>query len=218
MNYYLTELIDILMILSNFMFLLPMYGAYKQNRFTRMWVFFWMIWASFFYHLCDSFAVCIFSFITHHHLDFFFAQNLILLTILYFINFSQNYPWVERGLIILGMIIVVILQITLPSDLIVQAGLVVAALIVVVVYWIIYAMSVGKGKIPKYEWDMILIGLGLTFCSIMLYSYQSTFLDAYAYIHSLWHILAACGQYYLLYIKPAAAKYRSVDSRINKRY
>ena len=163
---YLTRLVDIVILLSNLFFFIPFVGAIRQKRWTRAWIFFWMIWISFTYHLCKSFGVCLFTSNQHSHLDFFFAQLLIILTALYFVAFSRRYPWVERGLIILGAIAVVILQITLNSDLIVQASLVGASVFFVLLYWFL------RGSLPTYNMVYMTLGLSLIVGSVSLYTYQ----------------------------------------------
>jgi len=212
MEYYLTKGIDVLTILSNLAFIIPTIGAAKQRRWTRAFVYFLMIWASFTYHLCDSFDACLFTFNEHHFIDFFFAQFLIFLSGLYFVEYSPKYPYAERFLIITSAIIVVILEITLGGELIVQGAIVGVVLFGILVYWII------RGSVPKYNMKYLALGVTLTSLSVTLYVYQNILPQSYWSIHSLWHLGGSLGQYYLLFIKRAAPRYMAADSRIRYRY
>lgn len=199
---------DIFTVLSNLFLLITFGAALWCRRWTRAFVFFCMTWVSFVYHLCDSFGACIFSFNMHHHLDFFFAQWLIVLTGLYLVDFPYWLPWLERCLIILGGLSIVVLQITLSAELYVQAALVGAVLVGVIIYWI----ACG---VPKYKWDMLLIGLSLIAGSVLLYVGQNQLPKLYWATHSLWHVAAAVGQTYWLYIKPRGRKYAALDAKVH---
>ena len=195
-------------VVSNLFLLIPFAGAWWFRLWTRSWIFFWMTLSSFTYHLCDSFGACIFSFSVHHHLDFFFAQLLIALTALYLIVFSPKYPWLERGLIIFGAIVIIILQVTLDAELYVQAAIVGAAFVGIIIYW------VAEG-VPQYRWDAFLLGFSLIAGSVLLYTSQNLLPSAYWGIHSLWHTAAALGQYFFLFIKPRGRKYAALDAKIH---
>ena len=202
MEQYLIRTVDILTILSNLFFLIPSATAFSRGWWIRGWVFFWMVWASFVYHLCDSFNVCIFSFTAHHHIDFFFAQFLIVQTALFFPFYSPKYKWVEPGLMVLGAIGLIVLQLLLPADLGVQAAIVVVAFIAIVIYWIVYTCTNDQKRFPPYNWIKMLLSISLIGCSITLYTVQNLWPDAYWGVHSLWHTAAAFGQHYFLFIKP----------------
>jgi len=218
MEPFLTNVVDILTILSNLALLIPFVSALKQHRWTRAFIFFWMTWVSFIYHLCDSFGACLFRFTVHHNLDFFFAELLIILTVLYFVEFSSKYPWVERFLIILGAIAVIILQVVLDNELHVQAVIVGFSVGCLIIYWIVYAYTYGDGHIPHYYMPMLALGVSLISGSIILYEVQGLWPAGYWGIHSLWHVMAALGQHYFLFIKVAAISFYSVDSRIRFKY
>jgi len=198
---------DVLTIVSNLALLIPAITAARYHRWTRAWVFFWETWVSLLYHLCDSFSVCLFSYTVHHNLDFFFAQLLIVLAGLYVIVFPRGWEWLERGLIIVGAIAIIVLQVTLGGELIVQGAIVVVLFLGIIIYWC-------AAGVPRYNWAMFLLGFSLTSSSVTLYILQNQWNQAFWAIHSLWHVAAALGQHYFLQIRPPAPRFAGVDARI----
>lgn len=164
-------------------------------------------WISGLYHLCDSFDVCLFSFTFHHHLDFFFAQSLIVYAALYFIQFEFGYKWLHWVLMFIGMLAIAILQATLPGELMIQAAIAIVSFSVVVGYWIIF-------KMPRYNWRYVLIGVSLLSGSVALFALQNVYSPAYWAIHSLWHVAAAMGMHYIIMIKPKAYWFESAAAKI----
>lgn len=162
---------------------------------------------SFVYHLCDSFGACIFSFKFHHHLDFFFAQMLMVLAGLYVIVFPIRWQGLERFLILLGGLSIAVLQYTLEAELLVQAAIVVTLFLAIIIYWL-------AAGVPRYDWGMFLLGFSLTASSVVLYIVQNLWPRGYWALHSLWHVAAAIGQHYFLQIRPPAPRYAAVDSKI----
>ena len=204
-----------LTIISNLALLIPCVRAAYWHRVFRAFIFFWMVWASALYHLCDSFGACLFNFATHHFLDFFFAQLLIILGALYLVHWRTDLLWLEWVVTLLGALTIVVLQITLDGELIVQAGIVGFCFVGLVLYWVIYACTIGKGRLPPYDWAALLAGVALTSGSIVLFSVQNVWPQAYWAAHSLWHVAAAMGQYYLLAIKEPAPRYANAAAKIN---
>ena len=199
--------LDIFCVLSNLAFFVPFGGALYWRRFTRAWLFFWQMWASFFYHLCDSFNACLFGFRIHHNLDFFHAQLLTITTVLYLVDFSRRQVWLERGLIFLAGVVVIILQSTLSAELYVQVAIVGTTFLGIVVYWLIHG-------VPRYNWSMLLLGISLISGSAMLYAVQDIWPNGYWADHSVWHVAAAFGQFFWLQIKPRPAPYLGLDRQI----
>jgi hypothetical protein len=204
---YVIYNVDILTVLSNLFLLIPFGGAIYYRRWTRAFVYFWMLWVSFFYHLCTAFVICIFSYSHHQALDFFFAQLLIILTGLYLIDFPRDLPWLERGLIFLGGIAIFALQMLFGIQFYVQAAIAGVVAAGVGIYW----LTCG---VPDYDWSMLLLGLALIIGSVQLYTAQNLQPKSYWGVHSLWHTAAAMGQFYWLQIKPRAPKYAALDSKI----
>ena len=202
----LTRTVDILTVLSNLALLIPAFTAWRYGRWARAGFFFLETWVSFVYHLCDSFSACIFSFKFHHHLDFFFAQMLIVLAGLYVIVFPKRWRGLEWWLILLSGLAIAVLQYTLEAELLVQAAIVVTLFLAIVIYWL-------AAGVPKYRWDMFLLGFSLTASSVVLYIVQNLWPQAYWAIHSLWHVAAAIGQHYFLQIRAPVPRYAAVAGK-----
>lgn len=200
--------------LSNLFLLIPAVTYTIFNRIWRAAVFYIETFVSGAYHLCLGFNVCIFSYDVLKFWDFFFAQSIILLSGLYLVDFPEKYEYIEWILIIIGEGAIIILQLSLPGELYVQAGLVLVIALGVIIYWIIYAATVGRGKLPKYDWTMLSLGVSFMALSVCLFATQQVMPSLYWLTHSLWHISAAVGQYFFCQIKPAARKYASAASRI----
>lgn len=173
--------------------------------------------ASIFYHLCDSFNVCLFTSAQHHHFDFFFAQLIIWSSGLYILHFGIYQEWIEWVLLGVGGIVIIILQITLPGELVVQAGIAGLSFVIIVFYWIIYAEHYSpRHRIPTYYWPDFVVAIALTGAAIILFVVQNLAIIPYWIPHSLWHITAAVGQDYLLTIKPPAFAFQAAASRIKR--
>lgn len=192
---------DVFSVLSNAVFFLPSYAAFKENYKLTSLIYFFMAWASAFYHNCLSFDACLFAFEFHFNLDFFFAQFLIIVAASLLIKYEPAYRYLEYWFLATGALGVVLLQITFNGNFAIQAGLVSFIFILLVVYWVV---SARYKKTPKYEWDMFLQGISLTGGSITLFVFQNTWYQKYWLIHSIWHIAAALGQYYLVKLKRAS--------------
>ena len=190
--------VDIFSILSNVIFFLPAYEAYKRNRKLRALIYFFMAWASGLYHTCLGFDVCLFTYEFHHYLDFFFAQFLIIVAGSYLIIYNNKYRYLDYWILAIGALGIVILQVTLEGSLLIQAGIVSFVFVGLVFYWM---STAAIHSLPKYEWDMFLLGLSLTGGSITLFVFQNSWYQAYWLIHSVWHIAAGLGQYYLVKLK-----------------
>lgn len=200
-------ILDVFTVLSNLFLLIPFVTAVRYHRILRAIVLFLEVFASGLYHLCDSFNVCLFSFSDHHHLDFFFAQTLIILAAFYFIEFSFGNAWIEWVLILLGMFGIAILQITLPGELFVQGAIAGVAFVILVIYWL-------YNGIPEYDWPNVTTGVTLLACSIVLFSVQELYSSLYWAIHSLWHITAAIGLDFIFRIKALAYRFQATAQRI----
>lgn len=192
------------------MILLPFVTAVRYNRILRAFVLFVECFASGLYHLCDSFDVCAFDFTSHHHLDFFFAQSLIVLAAFYFIEFGFGWAWLEWVLILVGLLTIAVLQITLPGELYVQAGIAIMSAFIVGVYWCIWG-------VPKYDMHNMQVGVTLLSLSVILFAVQEKYSPLYWAIHSLWHTCAFIGLDYILRIKHKAYRFESAASRIGRR-
>lgn len=128
----------------------------------------------------------------------------------------------------IGLVALIILQYTLPGELVVQAIICGIVFGIVVIYWIGYASwqsymaKRGKRKIetwlPPYDWEMMFWGISLIGLSVVLFSSQQVYPGLTWASHSLWHMTSALGFHYLWQIKKPAEKYANVASRMNTRY
>ena len=217
-----TRAVDVLLLLSNLVLLVPAITAYKWNLYTRAIIIFVEVWGSFFYHSCDSFNVCLgLPFSLWHVVDFTLATWLVWQAGLYLIVFKPRYKFIERWLLLLGLFFIALLVAAFPQSeapILGAAGLV---FLVVVLYWLFYAWyASGKGKyykLPAYNWDYFLLGAVTLGGSTMLFVVQTTLPDGYWGIHSLWHAMAGIGMTWLIMVKDPAHWWQTSDKRIQKR-
>jgi hypothetical protein len=153
------------------------------------------------YHVCLFSNYCLFPFTTLGYLDFFFAQLFIVYLAIYIIHFPHGYAWLEWTFVFTGCFLIVIMQIILPGELSVQAGIVICAIAIVFIYWIVYAGTWGNGKIPPYDWYNFTLGFVCLAISTMMFSFQNIYPSLYWAEHSIWHFLAAMGFHFILLIK-----------------
>jgi Protein of unknown function (DUF3522) len=199
--------------------------AIYYGRYTRGAIYAAIPFTSGSYHACDAYAsACLFGFGFHHQLDFFFAELIIPLSALYLIHWGDWAP-VERFLIVAFGLALAILQYLLPtSDFVVQGAVVATALAIVTTYWIGYAAVACMQEkrcvaaFPAYNWPQLLAFVALATLSIVMFSVQNYVFLWYDWIHSLWHCLAAFGQFFLLDAKPPTTNRSSpLDAKIQKR-
>lgn len=205
---------EIFSVVSNLFLLIPAVAYTYYRRIWRAAVFYIETFVSGFFHLCLAFNVCIFSFPVLKFWDYFFATNIVLNAGLYLVHFTESTYYIEWILLIIGGGTIIILQLALPSALYVQAAIVLAVAVGVVIYWVVYANTVGKGKLPPYDWYMLSIGLSLMALSVCLFVVQEVLPSTYWLTHSLWHIAAALGNYYFVYIKRPPNKYVNAASKV----
>jgi len=220
----------LLAILSNLAFFAPATLAIILGHYTMAAVYICIPFTSGSYHACDSFGTgCLFGFSFHRSLDFFFAQLIIPMAALYLIYWGRWAP-VKRFLLVGFALALILLQyqaepisFTEDNDLVVQAIVTGIAVLIVVIYWIAYAVTgcyqAGKPvfAFPHYEWRYMLLFVSLTALSIVMFVLQNYNYPDYQYLHSLWHCLAAFGQFYLLFVMPGSRDLAvPLDAKINK--
>lgn len=211
--------IDVFLIVSNLALWIPAAQAfYYMHKTYVQWmravyaimgcVYFIMGITSALYHLCDSFPnACLFSYGIHIDLDFFFAQLIIPMSSLYLIYFTPSYQWIWFILFFIFFAPGVwVVTISMGNALWVQGVISAVAIGIVAIYWMYYyAVQTkklsGRCKFPPYNWMYLLMAIALTGLSISLFSVQNIWHTGYWAIHSLWHVLAALGQYFLLKIR-----------------
>jgi Protein of unknown function (DUF3522) len=195
-------------VISNLALLIPAFRAWKYNLLLRSFIFFVETFVSAFYHMCDDYDICIVSFSTLQHFDFFYAQSFIVLNALYLIHFPVRYEWVEWTLILWSLFTIAWLQALFPNGtLAVQAGIAVVAFTLIILYWLIWGM-------PKYRWDKLTIGLSLLCMAVIFYVFQNIYSPGYDWIHGLWHIAAALGTDFILQTREPTLQWQNAATRI----
>lgn len=205
-----------LTIISNVAFVYPASVAAERGRWTRFMVYL-MIWLwSSLYHACNSFSGgCLLPAPLHRTMDFFFAQFIIIMKVLYLIDFGEeNAKW-ERILLIASGCLLFVVQYAVGDSLYIQMGICCVCLLVLVGYWIWYAVRFQSG-LPPYDWSMLGLGVGFTCVACGLFATQSQYHGLYWAIHSCWHVNAAIGQALLLQARSPSKNYhlKSLDTRI----
>lgn len=218
---------DVLLIVSNVFFLIPSVKSVMLHRYTRAAVYFLMMVASAFYHTCNSFpSACVFEAQTHKKIDFFFAQLIIPVTALYIIKFSPAYAFLERWLIILFAVVIFVIEVVADEAFIVQMVVGLVSVLMIAVYWIYFGIHKYRNEkyvlhsphprfaIPNYNWMDFSLGIGLSALACSLFATQKQWHLGYWAIHSVWHTLAAFGQYFILCIRDEAPRYAAMDKQI----
>lgn len=221
-------IVDIFLVLSNFVFIIPSGIAFAWGRGLRSFMYFMIIIASGSYHLCDSYTdACLFNFKTHQHLDFIFATSIIPLTAYYFIYFNgpppydgdgkqhKGVPFLEKWLILASITAIAILVVVVDNGFMSQGVIILTSLLAIVVYWIVFKCLRRGDILPLYDWNAIAIGVSLALFSIAFFILQNFWYDGYWLLHSLWHIMGAVGQCYFLVMRPPVSVYRNLESSIN---
>lgn len=225
---------DVLTIISNFVFLVPMVEAFRRHRWTRAMIYASIIVFSSMYHACNSYRDrCVFDANFHRQLDFFFAQFVIPATALYIICFPHGWEFLERILLILFVVAIVLVQATMGEVFVAQLGITAVAFGFIVLYWVGYAIwkwmnkkklgvsdNDGDNKyryLPDYHWEPFAWGIALTGVASALFATELQNHNLYWAVHACWHSLAAMGQYFILQIKQAAPRYANMDAVIQNK-
>lgn len=210
----------VLTIISNAFFIIPTIEAFRKHRYTRAMLYIGVIVFSSMYHTCSSFyGACAFNANFHRQLDYFFAQFTIPATALYIIIFPQEILFLERVLLIIYAVLVVILQSQLGEVLLGQLILVASSFGFIILYWGVYALyqwshTKNGPYFPDYDWNQFVWGIGLTAVASSLFVVEAEGPDARWASHSIWHIVGALGQFFILRIREDAPRYANMDSLI----
>lgn len=200
---------DIFTVLSNLAFIIPITKAWERDKLATLLVFAFQMVASMAYHSCNSFSGVCFGLSPHllRDMDFFWAQYLIFLTSLNLILFpvsSKAWRWTPPLLMAAAGTIIFFLQRWIGESTYLQFAIAAVSLGGLVVYWIIYAvyrwMEYDRDGplLPPYRWHYLTYGLALSGMASSLYVAEMQNHEMYWAIHSVWHVAAALGQYFLL--------------------
>lgn len=214
---------EVLLVISNAAFIIPSIKAATLHKWTRSVLYFIMIFASSFYHVCKSSPPnCVFPAPIARKMDFFFAQTLIVVTALYLIYFPARFAFIERWAILLAMFALFVTEVFLNEPFSVQLIVAAVSLAVVIIYWCLYArfeyIVTGHARIPYYDWSSLCMGIALTALACTLFATQSNWFGGYPYVHSIWHVAAALGQFFVLNSRGAGNRLAALDKSVEKRY
>lgn len=204
---------NIVVIASNVLFLFPAWKANQKHRYTRAILYVLMMVASIIHHLC-LIGYCAFSANVCRKLDFFFAQLLIPVTMLYIIKFPPNLAFLERWLIFLFALALFIVEVLFNEPFFIQLGIALISLALVFAYWIGYAVQRERFTLPCYDWEAFSYGIAFSAVACTLFATQSIWHGGYPVVHAVWHSCAAMGQYWILCIRDAAPKNAVMDKKI----
>lgn len=220
---YVKKMADVLSVISNVAFLLPSVQSVYLRHWTRAILYFFMIFASSFYHSCNSWSGhCYLSADLHRKTDFFFAQLLIPVTALYIIKFKGAWCFLERVFIFLAAAVLFVVEALSNEPFIIQVIIAGASFFAIIGYWIGYAFytkkTEQKARIPHYDWTAMVLGVGTTALACVLFATQRTWHGGYPYVHSVWHVLAAFGQFWVLMTRPKRGPlYPVLDKKISRK-
>jgi len=195
---------NVLMVITNAFFIIPSIKSVTLHRWTRAALYFFMIFASSFYH---SYATGV---SISRKTDFFFAQLLIPVTALYLVQWDKRVYFVERWLIMAFAVALFLVEVFLNEPLWMQLVVAGVSVAVVLVYWVAHVAR--HGRLPRYDWDNLALGFALSALACTLFVTQTEWHAGRAYVHSLWHTLAALGQYFILCSRDAGERYASLDA------
>lgn len=155
-------------------------------------------------------------------MDFFFAQLLIPVTALYIIVFVPRYAFVERWAILFIAFGIFVTEVFLNEPFALQLIIAGGSILAVAIYWICYArfeyLTTGKARLPAYDWDAFATGIAFTALACSLFATQEGWFQGYPWIHTIWHVSAALGQYYILCIRDAGDRFAALDEKVMRRY
>lgn len=204
---------DIFTVLSNLFFIVPISKAWERDKLASVLVYSFQMFASMAYHTCNSFSGVCFGLPPRllRDMDFFWAQYLIFLTALNLIVFpvsSKAWRWTPPLLMAAAGTLIFFLQRWIGESTILQFAIAAVSLGGLVVYWIAYAVyrwlqyDRDGRLLPPYKWHYLTYGLALSGMASSLYVTEMQNHNMYWAIHSVWHMAAAFGQYFLLMAWP----------------
>lgn len=201
--------LDVFTVISNLAFILPIAEAWRRDKLWAVIVYTFQMFASGAYHSCNSFSGVCFGLSPRllRDMDFFWAQYLIFMTTLNLIMFptgNKVWRWVPPLLATAAGTVIFFLQRWIGESTFLQFGIAFVSLGGLVIYWIAYAiyrwLEVDRDGplLPPYKWHYLSYGLALSGMASSLYVTEMQNHNMYWAIHSVWHLSAAFGQYFLL--------------------
>lgn len=200
---------DVFTIISNLAFILPIAEGWRRDKLATVLIYSFQMFSSGAYHSCNSFSDLCFGLPPRllRDMDFFWAQYLIFLTALNLILFptgTKFWKWLPPLLMAAAGTTIFLLQRWIGESTYLQFGIAAVGLGGLLTYWITYGcyrwMEVDRDGelLPPYKWRNLVFGLALSGLASSLYVTEMQSHNMYWSIHSVWHVAAAFGQYFLL--------------------
>mgnify|MGYP001764669841 CR=1 FL=1 len=140
---------------------------------------------------------------------------MILRTALNLIHFESR--WARPAIMITGGTVIFMLQRWIGESMWLQFGVAFVALGGLVMYWIVYAwIRKARGAdrlLPPYRWLYVSLGFAMSGLACSLYVTEMLSHRLYWAIHSVWHIDAALGQFFILLAWPPNKGIRNFESQ-----
>jgi hypothetical protein len=201
---------DIFTIISNLAFLIPFSLAVHYGYVLTAFDLMAQMLFSMAYHSCNSYSsACLgLSPMFWRHGDFFWAQYLIMRTALNLIHFRNR--WVRPSLMIAGGTLIFLLQAWIGESMWLQFIIAFISLGGLLLYWGVYAFQrymenpdrPWSELFPPYRWLYVAMGFALSGLACSLYVTEMLDHKLYWAIHSVWHMDAALGQFFVLLAWP----------------
>ena len=208
---------DIFTVLSNLGFLLPFAFAVHYGYVLTAFDLMAQMLFSIGYHTCNSYSgACLgLSPLVWRYGDFFWAQYMIFRTALVLIHFESR--WTRPALMVTAGGILFMVQRWVGESTWLQLGVGFASFGGLLFYWIVYAMNqYAKGRrplLPPYRWLFVCLGFALSALACSLYVTEMLNHRLYWAIHSVWHLDAALGQFFILLAWPQDTGPRNMETQ-----
>lgn len=210
------------LVASNPAFLFPALFALASNYYIQASIYASNAINSSLYHLCkedwidaagDGGYCFILSFFQYHAYDFFFAQMVIPITFLYFLNFDAivdvrtrkvvtgDRKWMET-LLLYWFAFFNAFMINSGNKFVYSATVLVISSFITVLFISIIIYIKYDGLYPRFYTTELVLALffsGLAVSLMFIQDYVSN--ELYWFIHASWHILASIGQFFLIISK-----------------
>lgn len=197
---------DIFTVVSNLGFLLPFALAVHYGYVLTGFDLMAQMLFSMGYHACNSYnGFCLgLSPLVWRYGDFFWAQYMIFRTSLLLIHFESR--WTRPALMVTAGAVLFMIQRWVGESMWLQLGVAFVSLGGLLIYWIIYALNHwAQGQrplLPPYRWLFVCLGFALSALACSLYVTEMLNHRLYWAIHSVWHMDAALGQFFILLAWP----------------
>lgn len=208
---------DVFTIVSNLGFLFPFALAVHYGYVLVAFDLMAQMLFSMGYHTCNSYSgACLgLSPLVWRYGDFFWAQYMIFRTALILIHFPNR--WVRPALMLTAGGVLFMVQRWVGESTWLQLGVAFVAFGGLLIYWIIYALNAhAQGKkslLPPYRWLFVWLGFALSALACSLYVTEMLNHRLYWAIHSVWHMDAALGQFFILLAWPPNVGPRQFESQ-----